>query len=426
MFWYRLDNAAMIFPPISGELSPNTFCLSATLDTKIDRDILQKSVDQVLQSEETFRVRLKKGVFWYYLEENDKQLVVEEESPRFMEFVNYHYGSNHLFRVFYYNNRISVVFFHALTDGTGGLYFLKQLVYTYLVNSGHKIETEGMVKPLEVPTTNEEKIDKFINVAKKTKEKKIAETKALQLSGTPFKVFGTGVIVGECDTLKVKEQAKKYNTTITGYLCGIYLYSIYKAYIENKNPKNKVVAISIPVNIRKQHPSETKRNFTLVARISYDFSNGADLDDVLKSAAEQLKTKLTKEQIDAQIQTNVSIEKNVFMKILPRCIKSLALRIAYKIRGVTQESSNLSNLGNIELPADISKHVKDIRFILQASKTTQKNFSITGYDGKLYLSFSRRHVENDAEKEFFRMLTSSGIDVTVASNYWEVGSEKVQ
>ena len=425
MFWYRLDNAAMIFPPISGEQSPNTFCLSATLDRKIDKDILQKSVNQVLQSEETFRVRLKKGVFWYYLEENDKELIVEEEPPQFMEFVKYYYGSNHLFRVFYHENRISCVFFHALTDGTGGLYFLKQLIYTYLVNCGLKISTEGMVKPLEYPTLNEEKQDKFMNVAQKTKEKKIAETRALQLSGTPFKIFGTGVIVGECDTLKVKEQAKKYNTTITGYLCGVYLYSLYKAYIENKNPKNKNIAISIPVNIRKQHPSSTKRNFTLVARIAYDFSNGANLDDVLKESAKQLKTKLTKEQIDAQIQTNVSIEKNVFMKILPRALKTLALKIAYSIRGVKEESSNLSNLGNIELPADISSHVKDIRFILQASKTTQKNFSVTGYNGKLFLAFSRRHVENAAEKEFFRMLSNAGIDVTVASNYWEVGSEKM-
>ena len=32
--------------------------------------------------------------------------------------------------------------------------------------------------------------------------------------------------------------AKKYDTTITGYLCGVYMYSLYKAYIENKNTKN--------------------------------------------------------------------------------------------------------------------------------------------------------------------------------------------
>ena len=63
--WFRLDNAAMIFPPVSGKNSPNTFCFSATLNEKVDKDILQKSVSQVVQSEDTFRVRLKKGLFWY-------------------------------------------------------------------------------------------------------------------------------------------------------------------------------------------------------------------------------------------------------------------------------------------------------------------------------------------------------------------------
>ena len=35
-YWYRLDNAAMIFPPISDKFSPNTFCMSATLKEKVD------------------------------------------------------------------------------------------------------------------------------------------------------------------------------------------------------------------------------------------------------------------------------------------------------------------------------------------------------------------------------------------------------
>ncbi|MBQ8451638.1 MAG: hypothetical protein IJ538_02550 [Clostridia bacterium] len=419
--WLRLDNAAMIFPPISGKKAPNTFCLSMTLKENINPAILQEAVMQVLESEDTFRVRLKKGLFWFYLEDNDKPFLVEKEPPRFMEYIDRRYNGNYLFRVFYYGKRISAVFFHALTDGTGGLYFLKQVVYTYLLLSGKDVKAEGEVKPLELPTLNEEKVDKFINVAKKTNEKKIAEVKAFKLTGTPFKVFGTGLIFGECRIDDVKKQAKKYGATITSYLCALYIYSIYKAYIENKNTKNKMVAISIPVNIRGIHPSATKRNFSLVVRITYDFSNGGTLEDVIASTIEQFKVKLTPEQIDAQIQTNVSIEKNVLMKFVPRIIKSLALKIAYHIRGVRQESTNLSNLGKIELPESIAKYVDEVRFILQASQTTQKNLGVVGYDNKLFMSFSRRHCETSAEREFFRMLEDAGVDVVVSSNYWEVG-----
>lgn len=418
--WFRLDNAAMIFPPISNKLCPSTFCLSATLDVKIDKEILEKSVNEVLQSEDTFRVRLKKGIFWYYLEENNKKPIIEEETQKQMEFIDYRKGDNFLFRVTYYENRISVTFFHALTDGTGGLYFLKQIVYRYLVNSGIKVKTEDLVKDIDMPTTNEDKDDMFLKIKHKNKEKKIGEQRACKLYGTPFKHFGTGIVYGECAIDEVKKLAKEYDTTITGYLCAVYLYSMYKAYLENKHKKNKMLCVSVPINIRKRHPSQTKRNFTLVIRIAYDFKNGATFEEVAASAAKQLKEKLTTNQIDAQIRFNVSAEKNFFIKIMPRFLKNLVLKIAFHIRGTRQETTDLSNLGNIELPSSMQKHVKNIRFTLHSTKDLQKSLAMTGYNGKLYFSFARRHVETDAEKYFFRMLSGNGVKCTVTSNNWEV------
>lgn len=418
-YWFRLDNAAMIFPPISDKYSPNTFCMSATLDEEIDKNILQKSVSQVVKSEDTFRVRLKKGLFWYYLEENNKEPIVEDEPADLMEYINYRYGDNFLFKVYVSGKRISVVFFHALTDGTGGLYFLKQIIYRYLINKGYKIDNEGIIKPLDVPTMTEESVDKFLQVDTSHRAKKIAEVKAHKLTGTPFKVFGTGLICGECDISKVKEQAKKYNTTITGYLCGVYMYSLYKAYLENKDHKNKMIAISIPVNIRKNHPSKTKRNFSLVVRISYDFSKPANFEEIMQTCTKQFKEKITTEQLDAQIRFNTGAEKNWLMRIVPRVLKNIVLRIAYSIRGKNQESTNLSNIGEVLMPTEMMTHVEKLHFILQSSKTTQKNFSVAGFKGKLYFAFSRKHVEASAEKYFFRTLSECGIDVVLQSNYQE-------
>lgn len=419
-YWYRLDNAAMIFPPVSGKQSPNTFAFSAVLDEKIDKQILQESVNQVLKSEDTFRVRLKKGVFWYYLEENTKQLQVQEEPMDPMAYIDSRYDDNYLLRVFYRENKITIVYYHVLTDGTGGLYFLKQVLFRYLENKGNKIKTEGLVKPIEIPTLIAEADDTFMSAGIKTKEKKIAEKKAYKLTGTPFKVFGTGLTSAECETQKVKAEAKKYGTTITGYLCGVYMYSLYKAYLENKNRKNNTICVSIPVNIRKKHPSETKRNFSLVVRIDYNFDKPATMDEVINECSKQLKEKITTEQIDAQIKFNTGAEKNWLMKIVPRFIKTMVLKFAYSIRGTKQESTNLSNIGAVELPQDIACHVKQMYFILQASKTTQKNMSVMGFNDKLFITVSRRHVENGAERVFFKTLEERGIDVTVSSNYQEV------
>ena len=197
------------------------------------------------------------------------------------------------------------------------------------------------------------------------------------------------------------------------------MYSLYKAYIENKNTKNNKLAISIPVNIRKQHPSKTKRNFSLVVRISYDFSKPASFEDVVKECTKQFKEKITTEQLDAQIKFNTGVEKNMLMRMVPRFIKNFVLKIAYSIRGTKQETTNLSNIGEVKLPKEMSKHIEKMHFILQASKSTQKNMSVAGFGDKLYISFSRKHVESSAEMFFFRTLTENGVQVTLNSNYQE-------
>ena len=67
----------------------------------------------------------------------------------------------------------------------------------------------------------------------------------------------------------------------------------------------------------------------------------------------------------------------------------------------------------------MASHIEKVHFILQTSKTTQKNLSLTGYNGKLYMAFSRKHVETAAEKYFFKTLEDNGIDVVIQSNYQE-------
>ena len=218
----------------------------------------------------------------------------------------------------------------------------------------------------------------------------------------------------------IKELAKAYGTTITGYLCAVYMQSLYAAYIKNKKTKKKMICISIPVNIRKKHPTETKRNFTLVARISHNFEEEISFDELVKSCDKQLKEKLTTEQIDAQIKFNTGAEKNPIIKIVPRFLKNLMLKIAYHIRSTKQETTNFSNLGKIEMPKAMADKIDEIYFILQASNVTQKNFSAVGFGDKLYLSFSRRHIETQAEKIFFDFLREQGAEFVVKSNNQEM------
>ena len=119
--WYPLDNAGKIYPPISNSRRPSTFSLSVTLTEAVDKDILQKAANQILERFVSFNVKLKRGIFWYYLEENNKPFFVEEEPPYFLRFIDQKANNGYLFKIFYKDFEVILLF----------LCRLQQLVYTY-------------------------------------------------------------------------------------------------------------------------------------------------------------------------------------------------------------------------------------------------------------------------------------------------------
>ena len=169
--WYRLDNAAKIYPPISSTLRPGVFSLSAILEANIDKEILNDAVNVVLNRFPSFKVKLKRGIFWYYLEENKKPFYVSEEPPYFLEYINERQSNDYLFRVFYLNNKITVAIFHALADGTGGMELLKALVFEYLLLKGYKIKADNELKTIYSPVLNEEIQYEFLEVFDKNAPK---------------------------------------------------------------------------------------------------------------------------------------------------------------------------------------------------------------------------------------------------------------
>ena len=90
-------------------------------------------LDIMLPKMDGFNLRLRMGVFWYYFEDNPNpapRVMQEDMGP--CQYINPLLNREYLFRVLYYERRISLEVFHALTDGNGALMFLKELVYQYL------------------------------------------------------------------------------------------------------------------------------------------------------------------------------------------------------------------------------------------------------------------------------------------------------
>ena len=131
--WDKLDNTALLFPSIVGEDMTNVFRISVTLTEEVDPEILQRALDTILPKFDSFNVRLRTGLFWYYFEENGKpapRVVKENAYPCRM--IRTNKNNSYLFRVSYYRRRINLEVYHVLTDGMGGINFLRELTYQYL------------------------------------------------------------------------------------------------------------------------------------------------------------------------------------------------------------------------------------------------------------------------------------------------------
>ena len=160
--WMHLDNSAKIYPAAATSRWSNVYRLSATLTEEVDREVLQSALDVTVRRFPSIAVRLCRGTFWYYLEEIAHAPNVKDELSYPLARMPFDDIRSCAFRVLIYKNRIAVEFFHALTDGNGGLVFLKALVAEYLEQK-HGIEipsTHGVLDRLEPPRA-EELVDLF-------------------------------------------------------------------------------------------------------------------------------------------------------------------------------------------------------------------------------------------------------------------------
>ena len=418
--WYRLDNAALIYPSVQSERLTAMFRFSMTLKEAIDPVVLQKSLDVVILRFPFYRVRLKRGFFWYYLEHNPKMPRVEKDVRYPMSRLHTNFGTHFLFRVRYWQKRIAVEFCHILTDGTGGITFLKALVYDYLKRKGHE---PG--EPLDIPiagqlSTEEEAEDAYNRFYKSPLPLPDKGRKAYHVPGRlimpPGAIFITSGVISLESVLK---ESKKLNVSITGLLASIYidvLQEIQDNQVKN-NTKKKPIALQIPVNMRGIYPSKTLRNFSLFVMPEIDPRLGKySFSEILQIVRESLLTHTNEKAISRYLSRNVGGQRNWMIRIIPLVFKKFLMPFLYTRMGEDLCSGTLSNLGLVKLPEGMTNSVERIDFMLGTNPLNKTGCSVCGYGDKLYISFSRINANTDIERLFFTRLVKMGIHVKVESN----------
>ena len=418
--WYRIDNTGKIFHAVSDATNSSVFRVSMILNEKVDPKYLQEALDIVAVRFPALTVRVRKGLFWDFMEHNDAQLIVKPEKEHPCTPIDRKENNAYLIRVLYFERRISVEIFHSLTDGGGAVEFLKTLIFQYLKEKGEAVETEGLVLSPEDTPKPEEVEDSFEKHATSHAVTRPGKRpgKAYQIQGTSFEPPGINVIHGVMDAGRLNAFSKSRGTTVTGFLTSVLIEVVHDERM-TKDLTDGQVSIALPVSLRKQFPSTTLRNFFSVANIGVQMDGYMHLEDIIADVTGQLIKKTDQDTLQTGINRFVSLQKSLWIRGVPVFIKYPLMKFGFNQIGERAKTMTLSNLGNTKLPESMKPYVDRMEVILYPTRKSPINCGLGTVNDKLTMTCARSIEEREIIQAFFRRLRKiTGLDITVYSNEW--------
>ncbi len=412
--WDRLDNTAHLFPVIAGESMTNTYRIAVELREEVDGAKLQEALDIVLPKFDLFNVRMRTGFFWYYFEENGKKAPqVRKEHTYPCRYIQSNRNRGYLFRVTYYGTRINLEVFHVLTDGMGGINFLKELTYQYL-RLAHP-ELRDRVGDVLSAGTSLNREDSFINNYRKSAKKGYQSKRAYEIRGERLDAEELGILHGYVKIPELKEVCRRYGMSINEYLVAVYVWSIYKECLHGMT-SDRAIRAAVPVNLRPFFDSVTTKNFFVMvsAELVADREN-LTFEEVLVRVKESLRAQINKEHLEELFSYNVSNQRNLFASAVPLFLKNMAIRLVYT-QSALANTTTITNIGNIHIEPEYEPYVQMFHAFLAMSRGQLLKATICSYQDTLAVTFSSMLAEPHVQRAFFRQLAADGLEVVVESN----------
>lgn len=408
--WRKLDNAAKLFPAVANEKENHVFRISVTLKEEVNPKILSRALEEILPKFDTFRVKLRRGIFWFYFEENHQKPQIEKENFYPCQFLDTHRNQNFLFRVSYFQNRINLEVFHVLTDGLGAVTFLKELIYCYL-----ELERHGenfVYEPRGLKLLPE---DSYVKNYKKMKKQSYSTARAYQIKGKHKKFDAIDVTHGYIDLKDLKQVSKTYGVSITKYLAAVLIFSIYQtANVKQKNVHP--IVINIPVNLREFFDSETTSNFFAVIMVEFfPEERNYTLNDIIHLVSMQMDEKISRKNIEEILSYNVAAERNPVIRVLPLFIKNIGIRFMFR-RSRRSVTATLSNLGRMEIDPEYSSKLQRFHAMMGVFSGQEFKCTVISYLKEVVVTFTSVFQETKVQDMFFDILQKEKIKVTTQNN----------
>ncbi|WP_394215031.1 alcohol acetyltransferase [Brachybacterium vulturis] len=474
--WVRLDNASNIFPAARSDVDPKVFRLGAELDHEVDPGLLQEALEESFERFPLYHAVLRRGVFWYYLQDSELQPAVRAETEQVCAPLYQADRRTLLFRVVHHRRRVSLEVFHALSDGTGALWFLTDLLSAYMrrrfpgevpagggdaerVRPGaserpdpppaqigthpgaqaaeevHELTTDSFAhyfrgrRRRREPSSHEQDFTREAAPAVLTVEEAddpedawSEEGEGDSRSARPprrriHRVRGTRTPDNRTHALELSMPAapvlglaKAEGVALTMYLTALFFEAIRRT--DESAHAGATMAASVPVNLRQFFPSTSARNFFATIRVEHTFGQGDDAPGaVARRLQEAFSAEATPEALERRLHRLLRVERWPLARIVPRPVKDVLLSLVNRANNRSLTVA-ISNLGRVTLPDTAQAHVGRMQFHVSA---VRPQFCAISHDGQLTLGFTSPFVETAHVREYARLLTAAGVEVSLAA-----------
>ena len=416
--WYQMDLSAVVYPTLQRRDFSSVYRLSVVLKEKVNPQILQKAVDMSMNRFPTYKVAIRKGIFWRYLEPNNRPgpFVMKDIKNPCMP-MPFKSNNRYPVRFYYHEKRIAFEAHHSLGDGTGGMYVLQTVLAVYLRLLGNKIPTGGFVLDINAKPDLEELEDAYIRYASaKVCPPRIGE-KAYRVCGTKEPFYTLNIIDGIISVQEVKKVATLYHVTITEYLNAVLLYALLQKQTMDEPYKLRPVKIAMPVNLRQFFPSKTLRNFITMVYPCIDPRLGEfSFEEIVKHVHNFMRYHINEKFMRGDITTNYATRTNPAIRVAPLFIKDIVVRQYYRMVQDKNSSAGLTNMGVMKVSQEMKQHIERFDIYMGQPFSSRTNCAIISYEDILTINFASSIKEADVEKFFFQKLVQDGIHVKIESN----------
>lgn len=403
---YPIDNSAILYLAQMGPDHSNVYRFTITLTEPVCPEFLQQAADRICPRFPTIFAGFRPGVFTYSVIPVEDSLQVAED-PGLLHTMLPEELEKCAYRIYYSGCCISIEAFHALTDGYGAVASFRTLAaeYLFLRYGISSPERQEMLESGE-PDWEAELHDAYLDHTSATPSG-LPGRYAYQLPGrdrdwkvkTSVEHFATGALL---------RAAKSSGVSMAAFLSGIMAEAIMEIQQRHSSRgKKEPVRIMVPVDLRRQFPSRTLRNFILYALPTlepgeYEMPRRERMQKIYA----QIRSQTSREMLAAQISRNVRLQSSWLFRIIPRIIKCAAMRIAYRFFGESNSSITMTNLGQVPLSEELKCHIRRIDVYLTPRRSSPYNCAIISCGDVTSISITRFGAHPELEQLFFSKLCS--------------------